>query len=135
MTESIQRMSPPKNFSVTCFGRGCATLCIQVLLVLASFMLVSPAFSQGMPAVVSLAKGQDWDRLETLLNDGISANAAYGDGTTALHWAAYHDNSIAVRSLLAVDANVNAITDLGVSALWLAAENGSHTITAGRCRS
>lgn len=122
-------MSPPRNISATCFSRSWATLCIQVLLVLVSFMLVSPAFSQGMPAVVSLAKEQEWDRLETLLNDGINANAAYGDGTTALHWATYHDNPTAVRSLLAADANVNAITDLGVSALWLAAENGSLTIT------
>lgn len=82
-----------------------------------------------MPLVVSLAKEGEWNRLEGLLEDGINSNATYGDGSTALHWAAYHDNLSAAGTLLAAQADVNATTDLGVTALWLAAENGSLGMT------
>lgn len=81
--------------------------------------------AQNMPLVVSLAKEQNWQQLIGLLEDGVEANAVYGDGSTALHWASYHDNSEAVHALLNADADINATTDLGVTPLWLAAENGS----------
>ena len=75
--------------------------------------------------LVDLAKEQKWQELASLLEDGLNPNAIYGDGTTALHWASYHDNSDAIENLLSANANVNATTDLGVTPLWLAAENGN----------
>ncbi len=95
-------------------------------IVVCLFMLLSfSSLAQNMPLVVSLAKEQNWEQLIALLEDGIEPNAIYGDGTTALHWASYHDNLDAVQALLNANADINATTDLGVTALWLAAENGS----------
>ena len=81
--------------------------------------------AQNLPVLVDLAKEQKWQELASLLEDGLNPNANNGDGTTALHWASYHDNSDAIENLLSANANVNATTDLGVTPLWLAAENGN----------
>lgn len=97
--------------------------------VVISFFLCAHTLAQNVPLVVSLAKEQRWEQLENLLQDGVNANTIYGDGTTALHWASYHDSIDAVMLLLEMGAEVNATTDLGVTPLWLAAENGSLAIT------
>jgi ankyrin repeat protein len=55
----------------------------------------------------------------------VSANAADGDGTTALHWASYQDDLDAANRLIRGGANVNAANDLGVTPLWTASQNGS----------
>jgi len=88
-------------------------------------VLVSNAFSQAMPVVVQAAKEANWEYLHTLLADGLQANSIYGDGTSALHWASYHENLDAVQQLLDAGADVDASTDLGVTAIWLAVENGN----------
>lgn len=80
---------------------------------------------QNFPPVVAAAKDSNWAELQTLLADGVEANAIYGDGSTALHWASYHNNIDSAKLLIAADADINANTDLGVTPLWLAAENGS----------
>lgn len=101
----------------------------RIHLLLLAVLLASPVYAQNMPALVSLAKTGDWQRLETLLRDGFDPNIAYGDGSTALHWASYHNKLDAVTLLLGAGANVNAATDLGVTALWLAAENANAAIS------
>ena len=96
------------------------------LIFFAALILVSvQTQAQNLPVLVDLAKEQKWQELASLLEDGLNPNAIYGDGTTALHWASYHDNSDAIENLLSANANVNATTDLGVTPLWLAAENGN----------
>ena len=82
-------------------------------------------YAQNMPILVELAKEQKWNELASLLEDGLNPNVIYGDGTTALHWASYHNSEHAIQSLLSVSADVNATTDLGVTPLWLASENGN----------
>ena len=96
-----------------------------VLVLLVASMLAAQAFAQVMPPTVSAAKEADWERLQALVEDGVNPNAIYGDGTTALHWASYHDNADAAGLLIESGADVNATTDLGATPLWLAAENGS----------
>ena len=96
-----------------------------MLLLVAACLLTVQVFAQVMPPAVSAAKEAEWDRLQSLIEDGVNPNAVYGDGTSALHWAGYHDNPEAVRGLIESGADVNAATDLGVTPLWLAAENGS----------
>ncbi len=95
---------------------------------LLQLVAINTALSQAMPVVVQAAKDSDWEYLETLLGDGMQPNAAYGDGTTALHWASYHENLDASGQLLDAGAQVNAATDLGVTPLWLAAQNGNAAI-------
>ena len=51
-----------------------------------------------------------------------------GDGTTALHWAAYRDDLAAVESLIRSGADVSAANDLGVTPLWTACLNGNAAI-------
>jgi len=90
--------------------------------------LSSQVCGQNLPVLIDLAKQQKWEELSSLLRDGLNPNVIYGDGTTALHWASYHDNKNAADILLSVGADVNATTDLGVTPLWLAAENGNVNI-------
>jgi ankyrin repeat protein len=54
--------------------------------------------------------------------------APSGDGSTPLHWAAYHDDFAKVDQLIRSGANVNAANDLGATPLWAAALNGSAPI-------
>jgi ankyrin repeat protein len=48
-----------------------------------------------------------------LLRAGADVNAAQGDGMTALHWAATHDDAELARMLLYAGANLRATTRLG----------------------
>lgn len=50
------------------------------------------------------------------------------DGTTALHWAAYHDDAKAVETLLAGGAKAEVPNRYGITPLLLACENGNETI-------
>lgn len=97
----------------------------KIIVFATATLFAMQAFAQIMPPTVSAAKEADWNRLAALVEDGVNPNAIYGDGSTALHWASYHDNADAAGSLVNADADINATTDLGVTPLWLAAENGS----------
>jgi ankyrin repeat protein len=55
-------------------------------------------------------------------------NATQADGTTALHWAAYHDDAKAVETLLAAGAKAETPNRYGITPLLLACENGNETI-------
>jgi ankyrin repeat protein len=71
---------------------------------------------------------QNGDRtaVHSLLAKKVDVNAAQGDGTTALHWAAFNDDLDAAKLLLAAGANVKAATRVGaITPLFLAAKNGS----------
>ncbi len=57
-------------------------------------------------------------------------NTAQVDGTTALHWAVFHDDAEAVRLLVRARANVNAVNRYGVPPLALASTNGNAAIVA-----
>ncbi|MBT8147331.1 MAG: ankyrin repeat domain-containing protein [Gammaproteobacteria bacterium] len=101
---------------------SCLTLVILCL-------LTGLVRGQSMPPLVEAARTADWDTLSALLKDGADTELAFGDGTTALHWVSYHDNITVAAQLIAGNAIVNARTDLGVTPLWLASENGSIAMT------
>ena len=72
------------------------------------------------------AKNNDLDSVRTLMKSGADVNAAQGDGMTALHWAAFHDNVEVADFLLAADADVSVQTRVGaLTPLWFAANNGN----------
>ena len=58
-------------------------------------------------------------------NRRVDVNAAQPDGTTALHWAARHDDLETADLLIHAGANVKAANRFGVTPLALAATNGS----------
>ena len=71
---------------------------------------------------------QNGDRaaIRTLLAKKVDVNAPQGDGTTALHWAAFNDDTVTAKLLLAAGANVKAATrDGAITPLFMACRNGS----------
>ena len=71
----------------------------------------------------------DKDAVRSLLKQKVDVNAPQGDGTTALHWAAYHDDLEMVKLLLASGANVKAATREGaITPLFMACQNGNAAV-------
>lgn len=96
---------------------------------LAAVLLMATAvFSANLPPLVEAAKTGNRDTLRALLQKGVNANDADGDGSTALHWASYRNDLESVELLLRAGAKVNAKTDLGVTPLWTASQNGSESM-------
>ncbi len=72
------------------------------------------------------ARRGDREGVRTLLKQKADVNTAPGDGATALHWAAYHDDLEMAKLLLATGANVKAATRVGaITPLFMACTNGS----------
>ncbi len=77
--------------------------------------------------LVDAAKDENWPLVQGLLKQGPGGslvNTAQPDGSTALHWAVYHDRSDVVDALIRAGAKVNAANELGATPLWLAAVEG-----------
>lgn len=82
-------------------------------------------FAVDLPDV---AERQHWSAASAQITAKADVNAAQSDGTTALHWAAYHDKANAVEKLLAAGAKANVANRYGITPLLLACENGSEGI-------
>ena len=63
--------------------------------------------------------------VKELLTEGVDVNAYQLDGTTALQWAAYHNDLVSAKLLLGAGANPNIPNDYGMLPTLLAARNGS----------
>ena len=72
---------------------------------------------------------KDSATIRALMRDS-DVNAAQVDGTTALHWAARHDDLVTAKVLLAAKANPNAENRYGVTPLSLACINGNGAMIA-----
>src|SRR5436190_691097 len=83
------------------------------------------ATAADRPPLVAAAKNGDRDAVRSLIKSGTNVNAAEGDGTTALHWAAYRDDLDSADALIRAGAKINVANDLGATPLWLASLNGS----------
>ncbi|MBA3269128.1 MAG: ankyrin repeat domain-containing protein [Acidobacteria bacterium] len=71
----------------------------------------------------------DMAAVRALLSRKADVNAAQGDGSTALHWAAYKGDAAMVQLLIASGAAVNLKTRLGgITPLMMAAKNGDAAI-------
>jgi uncharacterized protein len=82
------------------------------------------AAPNGSP-VADAAMTRDIEITRRLLRSGADVNAAQGDGMTALHWAASHDDAPLAQMLLYAGANVRATTRLGAfTPLHLASKAG-----------
>ncbi len=93
-------------------------ICLAGLLGAASDSRLSEAAMQGNKEVV-----------RSLLKDRVDVDGAQGDGSTALHWAALHDDLDMVKMLVAAGANVKAATREGaITPLFMACQNGNAAI-------
>ena len=103
---------------------------ISVLTPLATLMLVcgvaALADAAAIEAELSIAAMQgDGERVKALLAQGVDANDRQGDGTSALHWAAYREDLELARHLIVVGAEVEAKTRLAdMTPLLMASKNG-----------
>jgi len=93
--------------------------CLAV--VASSLCLAAPSDLRLIHAV----KSQDVESVRVLLKQHVDVNAAQGDGTTALHWAADLDNLTIADLLIRAGARANAANDLGATPLYLACRNRS----------
>ena len=82
------------------------------------------AAAVDLPLIDALRAG-DAGRARALIADGVDVDGRDGDGTTALHWAALHDDVETGRALIAAGARVEAANRFDATPLALAAENGS----------
>jgi len=87
--------------------------------------LAAGAGAADRAAVADAAERRDSAGVRKLLQASTDVNAAQVDGTTALHWAVYHDDAETVTLLLRARANVNALNRYGVPPLALASTNGN----------
>src|SRR6266700_3447424 len=103
----------------TMFGQTLlAALCAAGLLSAAGDTRLSDAAMQG-----------NGDVVRSLLKQKVDVDAGQGDGTTALHWAAFRDDLEMVKTLLAAGANVKAATREGaITPLFMACTNGNAAI-------
>ncbi len=78
--------------------------------------------------LVDAAEQRDKASVRTLLQTGVDVNAAQTDGTTALHWAAYHDDAEMVALLVRAGADVTVVNRYGLPPLVQASTNGNAAI-------
>jgi ankyrin repeat protein len=84
-----------------------------------------PALAGTDAPLADAAKKKDRAKVAALLEKGAAVNAAQADGTTALHWAAYHDDLPTAALLVKAGASAKAGNRYGVTPLSLACANGS----------
>jgi uncharacterized protein len=103
---------------------------IQRLVGLSLLMLnaAGAAVAAERATLADAAERRDQAVVRTLLKGGADVNATQVDGTTALHWAAYHDDPETAALLVKAGANVNAANSYGVPPLALASTNGNAAV-------
>lgn len=91
---------------------------IHKLLLVAGFVLATQAQADTL---VELVEQQNVDAAMQAIVSGEDVNAPSVDGTTALHWAAYHGNIELAQRLLRAEAEPNTRNDYGSSPMMEAA--------------
>jgi ankyrin repeat protein len=86
--------------------------------------LLSAATASAASPLADAVERRDTAAIRALLSDS-AIDSAQPDGTTALHWAARHDDLATAMALLAAKANPNAQNRYGVTPLALACTNGN----------
>src|SRR5262249_4539181 len=87
--------------------------------------LSGAALAAERATLADAVEQRDQARVASPLHKGVDVNAAQVDGTTALHWAAYHDDAETAGLLLRAGAHVNAANRYGLPPLAVACSNGS----------
>lgn len=94
-------------------------------------LAVASSLSFAAPSdlrLIQAVKSQNVESVRALLKQHVDVNAAQGDGSTALHWAADVDNLPIADLLIRAGARANATNDLGATPLYLACRNRSATM-------
>ena len=95
-------------------------------------LVVSSTASAADPRLLDAIKRQDKAEIAALLKQRVDVNAPQPDGTAPIHWAAYHDDAATLDLLIRAGANVNAVTDAGLTPLWVACSANTSAPTIRR---
>jgi ankyrin repeat protein len=99
---------------------------VYLALCLVSAITTAAAAQERIP---DAAQRDDAAAVRRLLGANADVNVAQGDGMTALHWAAFHDDREMAEVLLARGANIHSRTrNGGLTPLLVAAGNGNATV-------
>jgi ankyrin repeat protein len=91
-------------------------------------ILLAVSLASARTPLADAVEQRDQASVRKLLGERVDVNAAQVDGTTALHWATYHDDAETVALLVRVGANANAVNRYGVPPLAQACTNGNAAI-------
>jgi len=81
--------------------------------------------------IIDATKRGDVEEVQALIQQGADVNEAYGDGMTALHWAAERGDLMVAEVLIAAGASVEAGTRIGhYTPLHIAAKAGRPEVVA-----
>lgn len=96
------------------------------LVVLAVCVASTAVWAAGADTrLVDAAMRHDAATVRALVAEGVDVNAPDGDGSTALHWAAYHGDLETAQALLKAGASLTAATRIGaMTPLFMAARQG-----------
>lgn len=104
--------------------RTCRLVLLAALLASASLMAAA-----ADTRLVDAAMRGDTAAVRALLTQGVSVNVPDGDGSTALHWAAYHGDLELTQALLKAGASLKATTRIGsMTPLFMAARQGHDAV-------
>src|SRR5688572_16746440 len=78
--------------------------------------------------VADAAMRRNGEEVRRLVQSGADVKAVQADGSTALHWAAYHGDVRLALLLLEAGADVAAANRNGSTPLWLAASQGDAVV-------
>ena len=86
----------------------------------------APSSAEADAPLADAAMRGDVESVRSLLGRQVDVNAPQGDGTTALHWAAYQDDLEMAKLLIDAGADVDATTRVGdLIPIVMAAKNGN----------
>src|SRR5215510_10347537 len=120
---------------MTMLNKNFVALLLAATLITGATALMTAA--PGDSRISEAAMQGDKITVRTLVQQKVDVNVPQGDGTTALHWAAYRDDVEMAQLLIKAGADVKAATRVGsMTPLFMAAKNGSAAmiqllITAG----
>lgn len=106
----------------------CAFSTRGALHILRAYCILTVAFAAASAAdlrLIDAVRSGDQTAVRRLVGQHVDVNATEGDGSSALHFAAYADNLPIADVLIRAGARVDAANDLGSTPLHLACDNAS----------
>src|SRR5579862_1285454 len=102
---------------------------MQIRILCTGLLLAALATAATDTRLSEAAMQGNKEKVRSLLKERVDVDGAQGDGSTALHWAALHDDLDMVKMLLAAGANVKVATrDGAITPLFMACQNGNAAI-------
>src|SRR5262249_52007437 len=104
---------------------------VRLVITATLVLMLATVASSAAPAdtaVLDAARAANWSSVHSLVSKGLprdTVNAMDADGSTALHWAVRADEIDIATLLIRSGADANVENCLGVTPLYLAAQNGN----------